>query len=386
VTGSAVGKSSHQADLTNLSIAFPSGNMSWSAIYIAQAEGLFAKNGVNVTTSVVASNIASTELAAGQVDLVGSTPPLLLAQQGQKAPVIWANLDDPGVALISKQPTVTGLKGVSNCVLATIPPGTSPFGYAEYWVHKLGFSNCSVVNAGTYPTVVAGVDSGTYTAGIVNGQVAQSLPAGENVLVDPQNPTAFKQWALPNALTGCLYALPSTISSKTTALIGFLKALKQAQQIFLNPANDTRTTNDVLQAAPWATGMTADFLKAQIPYFRSHIWTHNQIGYVGPNNWVNVARAWQWFGLTGFNPTDQAYSYANNVDMSLYDQAFLNTRTVKATAQNPTLVALASQVFGDRTQWTVLYDRNKTTLAKLGVKRTAAGSHKKLPAGTTLKY
>ena len=326
--------------LDTLNVAEVTAVPNFVVLYVAQAEGIFQKYGLNVNILENAGANTLNLLVSGQADLTwyATSNALLLAAQGQPTTVIMNGSRDTGSAILGA-PSITTLDQLSalggNCTIGTLTVGTQTYGYAVQYVasSKLKLQQCTLRQVGTAATLYALLQSGQVQAAVMplSSAVIGAQTFGEHLLVSPNKTGYRKEFGFPNFMNSSWFGLTSTVQAKQASIINFLKAINEANKLVV-PKNLTRLATDlekfsVFQSTPLATlrqsltyvvnflgnGITfaaADQIKAH-----PNALTSNP-GYIPASVWQTSVQQYAKWGLTTFDPNASYSAYGQRVNMS----------------------------------------------------------------------
>jgi NitT/TauT family transport system substrate-binding protein len=252
---------------------------------IADQEGFFEKNGIKA--ELISATQPLTPLLSGDIDvaMVGSAPGLVGIEQGQPLRFIAATVPVQTVALIVKpdSPLIADahkwpkiMEDLKGKTLGTTVSGAQIDLTARYVVHQagLGAADVNVVAAGNANTLVAGIRSGSFDAGLVPSPLFETLIAnheGASVLdiYKGEGPKLLFPYASPAVTAAFAKEHPDLVE-------GYQKAVQEAIDWAKDPANLNKLTNIIAKkldvdaitlAAPIQTFRgalkTAEYSKAQ---------------------------------------------------------------------------------------------------------------------------
>lgn len=217
----------------------------FTPIYVAQNEGYFTKNGLNVTIKSYASGQAAVQgLLNNQVDIAGTTeyPIVACAFNGNPVSIITTMDKDQAFYLTGRKDL--GIENISDLEGKTIglPQGT----IAEFYLGRLlelnGLTMNDVTIVNTSMTSAAGaIESGKVDAVVV------SQPYSYDIL--QQLGTNGLQWPAQNGQSAFdnLAANNDWIIANPKLVIEFLRALNQAEEFIVkNPAKAEATQQNLL--------------------------------------------------------------------------------------------------------------------------------------------
>jgi ABC-type nitrate/sulfonate/bicarbonate transport system substrate-binding protein len=253
VTSSASASSSctTPSTLTPISIATPSPAGSNVLVFVANAKGFFAQQGLQANFQVLATaNVLINGLLTGQINfgMVGEAGVIPLYLQGQNltavAPAI-TGVSTGGIAVsaaLYKSGAVTTIKQLSGHRVGTIAPPSNAY-YIAQFLGKYYNVNWTLV---TFPSVVTLVNS--FNSGQIDGIAGQPLATfGQagipyQLLLNPADVSA-QDWA--NILRSQGYAVPQGVAPET------LFALASPAMIKQHPDIVQKYVNALTEAGVW---------------------------------------------------------------------------------------------------------------------------------------
>jgi ABC-type nitrate/sulfonate/bicarbonate transport system substrate-binding protein len=149
-------------------------------IWIAQDQGHFKNAGVDVELISMQSNLSTTALLAGEVDLIFGTPQVPLTLLSSKNPpnfvsiAAWASGSEHWLVV---NPTIKSVKELEGKILATSRPKSADHGYQLVILERNGVDTRRVtfLSAGGQSGRVAAVESGRVMGSVVNRYYALLL-------------------------------------------------------------------------------------------------------------------------------------------------------------------------------------------------------------------
>jgi NitT/TauT family transport system substrate-binding protein len=217
----------------------------FTPIYVAQNEGYFTKNGLNVTINYYASGQAAVQgLLNNQVDIAGTTeyPIVACAFNGNPVSIIATMDKDQAFYLTGRKDL--GIKNISDLKGKTIglPQGTIGEFYLGRLLELNGLTMSDVTIVNTSMTSAAGaIENGKVDAVVV------SQPYSYDIL--QQLGTNGIQWSAQNGQSAFdnLAANNDWITGNPKTVVEFLKALNQAEDFIVkNPAAAEATQQTLL--------------------------------------------------------------------------------------------------------------------------------------------
>lgn len=327
-TGSASGSSSKK--VLSLNIGVGSASTNYGAYWIAEAEQLFAKNGLDIhVVSYNTSGTTANVVASGRVQLQLFTAPLglQLAEHGMPISIVYelSSFSASGMSVIGAKgiTSVSQLRSAPNCRIATTAVGTVPYAFAVRYVKVEGLSNCTLVTSSTVAPLMASVSSGNAQAGIVTyANTLGAVGSGSvTLLLDPLKiPADLAKRLVPVQYPAfVVFGLRSTVRENKGAVVRFVRTLRQANAALLKLSPDQLGAKTApLQGM---AGAPASLLSKSWLGTMSQIPTGGQAGYISKDAWGQALKGFSDWSLPGYNASDSALSYKQVVDMSYFQQA-----------------------------------------------------------------
>src|SRR6201992_1535659 len=197
---SASSASASSAKTYTLTIGVGSPNLSYAAFWVAMANNLFAKNGVDVKVSSYNTDGQSPNLLAAhkiQLQVFGPVTAAQLDLRGQQASYLdtLSNYGPSVEAVVGAKGinTVAQLRNTKNCRIATDEVGTLPYAFSVLYQKAEKLTNCTLVITSGAPAVAAEVGAGTAQAGVETYSTALALLDAKKatLLLDPLNVPAW---------------------------------------------------------------------------------------------------------------------------------------------------------------------------------------------------
>jgi ABC-type nitrate/sulfonate/bicarbonate transport system substrate-binding protein len=321
-------QASAAADPT-LSIAIGSQNWQFGAFYVAQADKLFAKDGVNVkVTSYSASSIMTSLIVSGQINLgitsdVGS---LQIAGAGEPSQLVF-NTGDIGAgaeAVISSK-SVTSLAQLKSgtCNIVTQGPGKGSYALMVAWERVNDITNCNSVVAASDATEIAEVESGSDQAAVISyGPTLPYVDAGYvNLLYNPTKVTAsVAKQMFPVAYPAFgVIGLTSTLKKDSVGVTRFVKAMRQAEAI-LTTKTPAYIAKLVAKSPGWV-GTPVSAIEVALDSERSSLPTGKTAGEISKSAWAATLAGLVNWDITGYSASTAAYQYGAAVNMTYFNKA-----------------------------------------------------------------
>ena len=295
--------SSGRTQLTKVSINTASASAEWADIYVAQDLGLFAKQGLDVTT-ILATSEPGTVLLSGQAQFSSGTPTTTYIDDsaGAKLSAVYS----PGATYVawdakSDIKTPADLKGKTLGVFSLqdldvvyTSEMMSQYGVkpGDYSMRAVGYSSAKLA------AVKAGAVSAAPLYPPVNFQAETD---GLHQIFDTSQ---LKGGALPT-----FYIVKADwAKAHRSEVVGFMKALNQAHTWLFDPANKAKAIQIIvkhtqLPAAQAAASYALFFTKPGVNYSKAGEWSAAAVQAAVP-------------GLIKVGMIKKTYPYANTVDLS----------------------------------------------------------------------
>jgi ABC-type nitrate/sulfonate/bicarbonate transport system substrate-binding protein len=314
----------------NLSIGIGSATVSYGAFWVAEANNLFAKNGVNVkVVSYNTSGQTANLLASGQIQLAvfGANAVFQLNPQGKTTWMLdeLSTYNSGTVAVIANKGITSAdqLRSNPNCRIATNDVGTVPYAYSVLYQKAENLGNCKLIlEAGAAP-LIAAVSSGSAQAGILTyANSLAAINAGKvSLLVNPLKvPAALAQKVAPHEYPSFgIIGTQSSVQANSQAVIRFLRAIRQANALLLKtPASELGAETAKLTAF---SGASPKSLAQAWQAILGGIPTGPQAGYINDSQWQQTLQGFVDWSIPGYNPSDSSVAYSNAVNMSYFGKA-----------------------------------------------------------------
>lgn len=316
------------SDDSSLTVAIASGTTDYGPIWIAEANGLFKKNGVDVKLLTDTESGTASLISSGKADvaLFTSAFPISLAKNGKKAKIIYTMSSNAVPALVSspKIQTLDQLRELSSCNMNSPVKGSIFYAMAVKMVayYKLP---CSITPLSAVTSQVPAVSSGQADAAATIYSVA--FPAVDakkvNLLVNPLKMSSKDQKGLGADTYPALVAfgIDSNLSDKKDAVVKFIKALRTAGETIGSSSAADLAQLTVTKLKADFPGITEASAQASWEASKLVVPSDNKRGYISEAIWKTALAGYATWGLDNFDSGQSIYSYKNLVDMSYYDSA-----------------------------------------------------------------
>lgn len=193
-------------------------------IWIAQEQGHFKSAGIDVELISMQSNLSTSALLAGEVDVIFGTPQVPLTLLSSKNPpnfvsiAAWASGSEHWLVV---NPSIKSVKELEGKVLATSRPKSADHGYQLVILERNGVDTRRVtfLSAGGQSGRVAAVESGRVMGSVVNRYYALLL---KRKGFQPIERLERQDYPFPPAI---FVVGRDSLQTKRAALKGFLTAL-----------------------------------------------------------------------------------------------------------------------------------------------------------------
>lgn len=250
---------------TTVSLTDQSGSIVTALIDVAQAEGFFTKNDLNVQLVQVSNGpAAATALGVGAVDVATNAPTVFLplAARGIKIEVIagettqtQALVGRPGLAGPSAFPkSVVALKGMRIGVTAL--SSNQQYG-VQAVLKSLGLPADYVQFVATGKDAFPALSAGRVDAAILIGsKIAEAEKLGGKVLVDLRNKNSCPQVPICGISSNAMWARTSWVQAHPSAVQGLRRAIAESYA-FLHSKGQEKKVAAVLANLFGANALTA---------------------------------------------------------------------------------------------------------------------------------
>jgi ABC-type nitrate/sulfonate/bicarbonate transport system substrate-binding protein len=313
----------------SITVAIGSQNWQFGAFYVAQADGLFTKNKVNVNvSSYSASSIMTSLLVSGQIQLgiTGATASLQIVEAGEPSQLIFdtGNIGAGADAVISEK-SITSISQLKSgtCNLVTQGPGKGSYALAVAWERVNGITNCNSVVAQNVPIQIADAESGSDQAAVVSyGAALPYIDAGlVNLLYNPTTVTkavAKQMFATQYPAFGVI-GLTSTLTANSVAVTRFIKAMREATAL-LTTKTPAYIAKLVAKSPGWI-GTPVSVIEVALKSELSSFPTGKLAGNISAAAWSTALTGFTTWDIAGYSPTLPAIQYGTEINMSYFNKA-----------------------------------------------------------------
>jgi NitT/TauT family transport system substrate-binding protein len=312
-----------RATVQRLTIAIPATQPDFTYPYIAQANGYFARSGVQVTFLNASGANAPTLVASGRADLtMFGTPTIFFpALQGRPTSVVYNFIGggQGGLLAVRSGSPYRRLSDLNGKRVASLGVGGSSYGFANQYSAAAGGDGFNVIPLSDPATIAGSLRAGQIDAAVgPKGWFSAGLADGSfRLLIDTTIPAVSNRWVGGYEAETAIWGLTSNLRKKREAVTRFLVAIARADVWVRTHTPDEIA--DRLQTLEVFKPVNSDALVDGLG-FQAHFWTKYR-GHVNQKLWtksLGVFRRWKIAGLTYQGPE---YSYQRRIDMSYLVQA-----------------------------------------------------------------
>jgi len=294
--------------------------------YLAQAQGYFEEENVEVTIQSDTQANTTPLVVAGQADIgaFATTGPLAAAQQGADTSVIYATgaggLGGTTVGDGESVRSVEDLRGLSDCRIGTFPQGTSSFGYGQLYVDRLDLQ-CELVPLQSAAAEVGALASGRVNA-IVGGYaffVETIAERNAPVIINTLEEQDRQRYIGEPFLEVAYWGVSSNLEDKRESVVRYLRAIDRARQL-LTSASVEELTPIVSQIEEFSQ-FPPDQLQAVIQSFKTYTPLAGRNGFIDQPQWTFATERYTLFGIPGYDSESPEVSYEQRIDMSYFTEA-----------------------------------------------------------------
>lgn len=313
---SGAGSSSESGKLSVATVVTPV----FAHLYIAQSEGYFEDEGLDVTlTSSTAANVPNL-VASGRTDLatLGTSNPLILSERGKPMTVLAQQNAGAQGGTVVAGPSIDSVEDLKGKRIAALPKGTAGYGWAAFYDEKYDLG-ADLVSMESPAAVVAAVESGQADAGVTT--YAQFLPILEkgdfNVLVDTGNVDQRKDVIGEDSPEAVYFGLTDTMKERRDDVVKFLSAILRADE-FIKSSSPTEVASSLRQLEDFKS-FDQDQLARSIEPSLSQMLPNG--GVFTEEQWDLALEQISNWGLDGYDQDTPEFSFDDRVDLSLLDEA-----------------------------------------------------------------
>lgn len=314
-----------------LKLAVASTQLAYGPVWVALAENLFDKNGVDVNVvNTAALTTGPALLVSDSADLLATTTflGLRISLEGKPLSIIYntSNMSARSGAFVAK-PSIKSMEQLAamgtDCRVLLAPKGSGS--WAVYQGIAATFKlKCTVNHAGTSALLAAGVMSGQVDAAVLAPQDAYNArEAGKiNILLDPLTLTdavAAQVYPYQHPVS-TVFGLRKNLAGKREAVTRFVRALRQAEEVIAQ--SSPQQLADICKKLPAIFGATPAAGLALQWQLQKQVARGAASGFISEDEWGNllVAAPALW-GFANLNINEPALKYTNNVDMTYFNAA-----------------------------------------------------------------
>lgn len=290
---------------------------SLAVVWFARIEGYFEKHSLDVSITSGGGNTINL-IVAKQADIALYSAPAAFTpiRNGLATSIIYGTLSGAAGDFVVGTPDV---KSVHDCTrMATFSPGSNTYAWAVKNKALYG-ANYGIQTFADFPTLLAALSSGNADCSTaVLSAFTGLMESGEvHLIVDPRDPSTLPDEFPEEFVANAFWGLKDHLRAERDAVLDFIRAVHEAFTAMkkMTPgqvAERLRTDSDWrAQSKETIEGGYADVAD----FFQPND------GYMVKTAFDNSAQFYKDGGLDFINPDDPAYSYANVVDMSFYDEA-----------------------------------------------------------------
>lgn len=311
------------APTEKLRVAYPGGTVSTMFTYIAESQGFFAEQGLDVDISDGTGANVSALLTSGRADIIQNAAPaaLAIASQGKPTTVLWGMTGGGAVGQLAgneESDTLEKLQALDECTIATFVPGSNTYGYAVAWKDAV-VPKCEIQSFGDIELAIASATGGRADAVVASYSALQTPVTEErlNILVSADDiPGKLGLEPFAEAIE---MGLTENLERKRSAVVKYLTAVQQARDWFAE--NSDEDAAKAISGFEVYKGRTLESLVDTVRFERPFMGQGTDRGRISETQWQLQLEAVTRAGAEGID-TDAPYAaYAERVDMSYLDAA-----------------------------------------------------------------
>jgi ABC-type nitrate/sulfonate/bicarbonate transport system substrate-binding protein len=314
------GSISSSASVAPLTVALGAVSAEAAAVYIAQVEGYFTQQKVNVTIELQPGAEAGTDTLAGRADIAftGASSALAPAVQGKQTQFIFSTITGPGNAsiLVGTNSKYNSLKSLSGQQVSTQGVSGASWGETQAlssYNAAHGGTAFNIVPLGTFDLQADAVIAGrNAAAGGGPDLFGAQIAAGKmKVLVGPDSPI-IKSLFPSDLVASGLWGLASNIQTKSESVTRFLTALLMANN-YINTHSVSQVAA-VMAKDPLYNGYSLAAVQTAVSVERPFLTPTD--GAISQQAWQDSLKTYADWGL-GINLSSPALGYSKIVNSQL---------------------------------------------------------------------
>ena len=325
-TSSASTSNNSSSKDLSLTIAVAAAASPFATIYIAQTQGYYAKEGLQVNLINNAANTGVTLVTSGKADLTafGPGPALSLISQGKPAELVydWKNGGTASVEVLNNG-KIKSLVDLGGQRIAVGAVGGSSYGYAAL------YSAYNVAHGGKPFDLVPYTSTGEQVDAVTSGQAAAAVVGAAyfereiesnqvKLLLDAADQSQVSAVGVPPGVPeDDIWGLKADLSSKSEAVTRFLAALDLAENWIQShtPAQIAASLKTLPIFAPTPLNTLTGELVRDKPFLLTNF------GKIPQSNWDTYIHIFSLWGIPGVKVNEANFPYDKVIDMSYANAA-----------------------------------------------------------------
>ncbi len=319
--GASSGNSgSSSKSVPSLTVAMAQVDPTLTIGFLAEAEGYFKQEGVNVKLIPNAGANVTNYVVAGQADLGWSAAATAatVAMQGKDVTTVYAPNGNAPSGVMVGAAGVTSISQLNGKRVGVVGPGSTTWGYASIYAQNSGVK-VDLIPLGGLHAITAAVSSGQVQGAVgTYASFASLIKAGKaNLLVDTRSATDRAKYLGPDFPDGAVFGLTSAIKSKRVAVVRFLAALDKANA-YAKSHTDAEVAKELLTLKDWQV-----FTLAQLTQLESYarVYWSPAGGEITKSVYQTVLKRMDSFDIPNYTSSDPVLAYDKRVDMSMLADA-----------------------------------------------------------------
>jgi NitT/TauT family transport system substrate-binding protein len=232
-----------KAQVTKITVAYANAATNFTALFAAQGEGFFAKNGLEVNSFLATGGRGNSLLQSGsaQFNLDSGQPNLTAIARGSSTVLLGATNNRFGFKLIARKPIakIADLRG-KKLALSSPNAAVGTAGEALLAANGLTTKDVQLVYIASITARLAALDAGTVDAIILSPPVNTLMKTGKfNDIYDLRS--------LRFVLVG-IWGQRDYVAKNPETTRAFLRSMTQAMQFLSKPSNKAKSLTYVAQA------------------------------------------------------------------------------------------------------------------------------------------